>query len=128
MPSVEEITAITAGRNAKRVFFRLPGGMEIVLNVKVATIVKVKFFKIFKKNWKKLILLNVLVVLNTQDVIEELCVSHLNITNALAQSEFSVYCIVDSNARKFIKFCSIFQYWSPNRRFFTLNFKKIDKF
>jgi len=44
VPSVEEITAITAGRNAKRVFFRLPGGMEIVLNVKVATIVKVKFF------------------------------------------------------------------------------------
>ena len=41
VPSVEEITAITAGRNAKRQIFRLPGGTQRVLNVKGSTVVKV---------------------------------------------------------------------------------------
>lgn len=41
VPSVEEITAITAGRNAKRQIFRLPGGAQRVVNIKATTVVQV---------------------------------------------------------------------------------------
>jgi len=44
VPSVEEITAITAGRNAKRQIFRLPGGAQRVVNIKGSTVVEVTFF------------------------------------------------------------------------------------
>ena len=38
-PSIEEITAITAGRNSKRQIYRLPGGTERVINTKSTTVV-----------------------------------------------------------------------------------------
>lgn len=41
MPSVEEITAISAGRNSKRQIYRLPGGTERVVNTKSTTVVQV---------------------------------------------------------------------------------------
>ncbi|KAL0278610.1 UNVERIFIED_CONTAM: hypothetical protein PYX00_000382 [Menopon gallinae] len=70
VPSVEEITAISAGRNSKRQIYRLPGGTEKVVNTKSTTVV--------------------------QDVIEELCVM-INVTNPLEMEEFSVYCIVEGD-------------------------------
>ena len=48
VPSVEEIMAISAGRNAKRQIYRLPGGTERVINTKCTTVVQVFF--IFDKN------------------------------------------------------------------------------
>jgi myosin-15 len=42
VPSVEEITAISAGRNAKRQIFRLPGGSQKIVNVKIASVVEVR--------------------------------------------------------------------------------------
>jgi myosin XV len=41
VPSVEEITAISAGRNSKRQIYRLPGGTERVINTKSTTVVQV---------------------------------------------------------------------------------------
>lgn len=41
VPSVEEITAISAGRNSKRQIYRLPGGTEKVINTKSTTVVQV---------------------------------------------------------------------------------------
>lgn len=41
MPSVDEIMAISAGRNAKRQIYRLPGGTERVINTKCTTVVQV---------------------------------------------------------------------------------------
>ena len=41
VPSVEEIMAISAGRNAKRQIYRLPGGTERVINTKCTTVVQV---------------------------------------------------------------------------------------
>jgi myosin-15 len=41
VPSVEEITAISAGRNSKRQIYRLPGGTERVVNTKSTTVVQV---------------------------------------------------------------------------------------
>ncbi|KAK6623915.1 hypothetical protein RUM44_010771 [Polyplax serrata] len=70
VPSVEEITAISAGRNSKRQIYRLPGGTEKVVNTKSTTVV--------------------------QDVIEELCVM-INVTNPQEMEEFSVYCIVEGD-------------------------------
>ena len=70
VPSVEEITALTAGRNAKRQIFRLPGGNDRVVNVRAATIV--------------------------EDVLNELC-STLNIRSAHERQEFSLYCIVEGD-------------------------------
>ena len=38
-PSIDEITAISAGRNSKRQIYRLPGGTERVINTKSTTVV-----------------------------------------------------------------------------------------
>lgn len=56
VPSVEEIMAISAGRNAKRQIYRLPGGTERVINTKCTTVVQVSqchFFIIINKNLKQ---------------------------------------------------------------------------
>ncbi|XP_023287831.1 unconventional myosin-XV-like, partial [Orussus abietinus] len=71
VPSVEEIMAISAGRNAKRQIYRLPGGTERVINTKCTTVV--------------------------QDVIEEMC-SAISVRNPNEMDEFSLYCIVDGDA------------------------------
>lgn len=42
VPSIEEITAITAGRNSKRQIYRLPGGTERVINTKSTSVVQVR--------------------------------------------------------------------------------------
>ncbi|KAJ9573627.1 hypothetical protein L9F63_008968, partial [Diploptera punctata] len=71
VPSVEEITAISAGRNSKRQIYRLPGGTERVVNTKSTTVV--------------------------QDVIEELC-SVIGVTGGdMEMEEFSLYCIVEGD-------------------------------
>lgn len=70
VPSVEEIMAISAGRNAKRQIYRLPGGTERVINTKCTTVV--------------------------QDVIEEMC-SVISVRNPHEMDEFSLYCIVDGD-------------------------------
>lgn len=67
VPSLEEVLAITAGRNSKRMLYRLPGGAERVVNTKSSTVVN--------------------------DVIEEICL-HLNVNSSIEQQEFSLYCIV----------------------------------
>ncbi|KAJ8681735.1 hypothetical protein QAD02_017527 [Eretmocerus hayati] len=71
VPSVEEIMAISAGRNAKRQIYRLPGGTERVINTKCTTVV--------------------------QDVIEEMC-NIISVRNPHEMDEFSLYCIVDGDA------------------------------
>ncbi|XP_018045562.1 PREDICTED: unconventional myosin-XV isoform X2 [Atta colombica] len=71
VPSVEEIMAISAGRNAKRQIYRLPGGTERVINTKCTTVV--------------------------QDVIEEMC-NVISVRNSNEMDEFSLYCIVDGDA------------------------------
>uniref|UniRef100_A0A0C9R272 Myo15a_0 protein n=2 Tax=Fopius arisanus TaxID=64838 RepID=A0A0C9R272_9HYME len=71
VPSVEEIMAISAGRNAKRQIYRLSGGTERVINTKCTTVV--------------------------QDVIEEMC-SVISVRNPHEMDEFSLYCIVDGDA------------------------------
>ncbi|KAL5284945.1 Myo15.2 family protein [Megaselia abdita] len=71
VPSVEEVTAVSAGRSARRQIYRLPGGSEKVVNTKCSTVVK--------------------------DVICELC-SLLGIDEKKEQSEFSLYCIVEGDA------------------------------
>lgn len=38
VPSVEEVTAVSAGRNSKRQLYRLPGGSETVINTKSTTV------------------------------------------------------------------------------------------
>ncbi|PRD26924.1 UNVERIFIED_CONTAM: Myo15a [Trichonephila clavipes] len=68
VPSIEEISAISAGRNSKRQIYRLPGGTERVINTKSTTVV--------------------------QDIIEEIC-TILNVRNQLEMEEFSLYCIVE---------------------------------
>lgn len=47
VPSVEEITAISAGRNSKRQIYRLPGGTERVVNTKSTTVVQVPIIPSF---------------------------------------------------------------------------------
>ncbi|XP_076680726.1 unconventional myosin 10A isoform X1 [Andrena cerasifolii] len=71
VPSVEEIMAISAGRNAKRQIYRLPGGTERVINTKCTTVV--------------------------QDVIEEMC-NIISVRSPHEMDEFSLYCIVDGDA------------------------------
>lgn len=71
VPSVEEVTAVSAGRSARRQIYRLPGGSEKVVNTRCSTVVK--------------------------DVICELC-SLLGIEDKKEQSEFSLYCIVEGDA------------------------------
>ncbi|GBM19264.1 Unconventional myosin-XV [Araneus ventricosus] len=70
VPSIEEISAISAGRNSKRQIYRLPGGTERVINTKSTTVV--------------------------QDIIEEIC-TILNVRNQLEMEEFSLYCIVEGD-------------------------------
>lgn len=70
VPSVEEITAISAGRNSKRQMYRLPGGTERVVNTRSTTVV--------------------------QDVIEEIC-GVINVTSPQEMEEFSLYCIVEGD-------------------------------
>ncbi|XP_054281634.1 unconventional myosin-XV-like isoform X2 [Macrosteles quadrilineatus] len=71
VPSVEEVTAVSAGRNSKRQLYRLPGGSETVINTKSTTVV--------------------------QDVIQEMC-SLINVHDPLEMEEFSLYCIVEGDA------------------------------
>lgn len=68
VPSIEEIAAISAGRNSKRQIYRLPGGTERVINTKSTTVV--------------------------QDIVEEIC-SVLNVRTEAEMEEFSLYCIVE---------------------------------
>lgn len=70
VPSIEEITAITAGRNSKRQIYRLPGGTERVINTKSTSVV--------------------------QDIIEEMC-SLIGVRNPHEQEEYSLYCIVEGD-------------------------------
>lgn len=71
VPSVEEVTAVSAGRSARRQIYRLPGGAERVVNTRCSTVVA--------------------------DVISELC-SLLGIESEAEQQEFSLYCIVQGDA------------------------------
>lgn len=47
VPSVDEITALTAGRNSKREIYRLPGGTERVINTRSTSVVQVLFHFIY---------------------------------------------------------------------------------
>ncbi|CAB3362581.1 Hypothetical predicted protein [Cloeon dipterum] len=71
VPSVEEITAISAGRNSKRQIYRLPGGTERVINTKSTTVV--------------------------QDIIEEIC-TVIGVPSGPETEEFSLYCIVEGDS------------------------------
>ncbi|XP_048519861.1 unconventional myosin-XV [Dendroctonus ponderosae] len=71
VPSVEEVTAVSAGRSARRQIYRLPGGAERVVNTRCSTVVA--------------------------DVIHELC-SLIGIAEEQEQQEFSLYCIVQGDA------------------------------
>ncbi|XP_065082461.1 unconventional myosin-XV isoform X2 [Ochlerotatus camptorhynchus] len=71
VPSVEEVTAVSAGRSARRQIYRLPGGAERIVNTRCSTVVG--------------------------DVITELC-SLLGIEIPAEQQEFSLYCIVQGDA------------------------------
>ncbi|XP_022668747.1 unconventional myosin-XV-like isoform X2 [Varroa destructor] len=70
VPSIEEIAAISAGRNSKRQMYRLPGGTERVINTRSTTVV--------------------------DDIIEDIC-SVLGVTDPLEMEEFSLYCIVEGD-------------------------------
>ena len=70
VPSIEEIAAISAGRNSKRQMYRLPGGTERIVNTTSTTVVL--------------------------DVIEEIC-GMLNVRSPLEMEEFSLYCIVEGD-------------------------------
>ncbi|XP_043211488.1 unconventional myosin-XV-like [Amphibalanus amphitrite] len=70
VPSIEEITAITAGRNSKRQIYRLPGGTERVINTRSTSVV--------------------------QDIIEDIC-SVIKIRTREEMDEFSLYCIVEGD-------------------------------
>ncbi|XP_060523322.1 unconventional myosin-XV [Cylas formicarius] len=71
VPSVEEVTAVSAGRSARRQIYRLPGGAERVVNTRCSTVVA--------------------------DVIQELC-GLIGISSEAEQQEFSLYCIVQGDA------------------------------
>lgn len=71
VPSVEEVTAVSAGRSARRQIYRLPGGAERVVNTRCSTVVA--------------------------DVIAELC-SIIGVASEAEQQEFSLYCIVQGDA------------------------------
>ncbi|XP_064478725.1 unconventional myosin-XV-like isoform X2 [Ornithodoros turicata] len=70
VPSIEEIAAISAGRNSKRQIYRLPGGTERVINTKSTTVV--------------------------EDIIDEIC-TILGVRSAIEAEEFSLYCIVEGD-------------------------------
>ncbi|OWR53479.1 hypothetical protein KGM_210814A, partial [Danaus plexippus plexippus] len=67
VPSVEEVTAVSAGRSARRQLYRLPGGAERVVNTRCATVV--------------------------QDIVDDLC-ELIGVCNPAERAEFSLYCIV----------------------------------
>ena len=67
-PSMDEIMAISAGRNSKRQIYRLPGGTERVINTKSTTVV--------------------------DDIVEELC-NVIGVTQSHERKEFSLYCIIE---------------------------------
>lgn len=71
VPSVDEVTAVSVGRSARRQIYRLPGGSERVVNTRCSTVVA--------------------------DVIAELC-NLLGIHSEEEQQEFSLYCIVEGDA------------------------------
>uniref|UniRef100_A0A2A4K5C9 Unconventional myosin-XV n=1 Tax=Heliothis virescens TaxID=7102 RepID=A0A2A4K5C9_HELVI len=71
VPSVEEVTAVSAGRSARRQLYRLPGGAERVVNTRCATVV--------------------------QDIVNELC-ELIGVTSEAERAEFSLYCIVAGDA------------------------------
>lgn len=71
VPSVEEVTAVSAGRSARRQIYRLPGGAERVVNTRCSTVVN--------------------------DVIAELC-TLIGVASEAEQQEFSLYCIVQGDA------------------------------
>ncbi|CAB4070030.1 unnamed protein product [Lepeophtheirus salmonis] len=68
IPSIEEITAIVAGRSSKRQIYRLPGGTERIINTKSTTVVA--------------------------DVIDELC-NFIGVKENNEKEEFSLYCIIE---------------------------------
>ena len=70
VPSIEEITAITAGRNSKRQMYRLPGGTERVINTKSTSVV--------------------------QDIVEEIC-AIISVRSEHEMDEYSLYCIVEGD-------------------------------
>ncbi|XP_014248612.2 unconventional myosin-XV isoform X2 [Cimex lectularius] len=71
VPSVEEVTAVSAGRNSKRQMYRLPGGSETVIHTKSTTVV--------------------------HDVIHEMC-TLIGIDDHMEIQEYSLYCIVEGDA------------------------------
>ncbi|XP_059051494.1 unconventional myosin-XV [Achroia grisella] len=71
VPSVEEVTAVSAGRSARRQLYRLPGGAERVVNTRCATVV--------------------------QDIVNELC-DLIGVSSEGERAEFSLYCIVAGDA------------------------------
>uniref|UniRef100_A0A0K8SUT5 Unconventional myosin-XV n=1 Tax=Lygus hesperus TaxID=30085 RepID=A0A0K8SUT5_LYGHE len=71
VPSVEEVTAVSAGRNSKRQMYRLPGGSETVVHTKSTTVV--------------------------QDVVQEMC-ALIGVDDPLEVMEYSLYCIVEGDA------------------------------
>ncbi|XP_063618998.1 unconventional myosin-XV [Cydia splendana] len=71
VPSVEEVTAVSAGRSARRQLYRLPGGAERVVNTRCATVVR--------------------------DIVDELC-ELIGVTSEAERQEFSLYCIVAGDA------------------------------
>ncbi|XP_049869603.1 unconventional myosin-XV [Pectinophora gossypiella] len=71
VPSVEEVTAVSAGRSARRQLYRLPGGAERVVNTRCATVVN--------------------------DIVNELC-ELIGVTREAERLEFSLYCIVAGDA------------------------------
>lgn len=71
VPSVEEVTAVSAGRSARRQLYRLPGGAERVVNTRCATVV--------------------------QDIVDDLC-ELIGVTSEAERAEFSLYCIVAGDA------------------------------
>ncbi|GBP29217.1 Unconventional myosin-XV [Eumeta japonica] len=66
-----EVTAVSAGRSARRQLYRLPGGAERVVNTRCATVVN--------------------------DIVNELC-ELIGVTSEAERAEFSLYCIVAGDA------------------------------
>ncbi|CAF4869794.1 unnamed protein product [Pieris macdunnoughi] len=71
VPSIEEVTAVSAGRSARRQLYRLPGGAERVVNTRCATTV--------------------------QDIVDELT-ELIGVRSEAERAEFSLYCIVSGDA------------------------------
>jgi len=96
VPSVEEVTAVSAGRSARRQIYRLPGGAERVVNTR---------YDHYKAFHHSVITCYYTFRCSTvvADVISELC-SLLGIDNEAEQREFSLYCIVQGDGESHDKF------------------------